>query len=113
MTGQVRGMDNRQPKTPTFDFMLNEESRSFAPRFTEMRRQDFCLLGDLQTDQRVRLQFWTEVLSSPNQGDLQLCASGLNPGDHSSIPDVPNFSNLTLPRPTRHIQFGTILHWRS
>jgi hypothetical protein len=81
--------------------------------FTGMCGQDFRLSRDFQTGQRFRLRLGTEVLSSPNHGDLQLCASRLNPGYDSSIMRVPHFGNLTAPHLNRYIHCGLMFDWGS
>jgi len=60
-----------------------------------MQSESFFTLRDIQTGERVLLQFRTEVFNLPNYENLLCGACGLNTGNNSSILGSPQLSYLT------------------
>jgi hypothetical protein len=76
-----------------------------------MQDWDFSVLKDFHINERVRLQFRTEVFNLPNHPNLLFTAPGLNTGNSSDALGAPQFGYLTAARAAREIQFGLKLYY--
>jgi hypothetical protein len=78
-----------------------------------MQSESFFTLRDIQTGERVLLQFRTEVFKLPNYENLPGWACGLNSGNSSSILGAPQLGYLTAASELAKFQSGLKLYYRS